>query len=88
MVDVTNSEDVAAMVEKLYQHFNGELDFIVHAIAGGPKKGEYLKYMDVSRDGFVHSMVISVYSLTEIIKKTFHMMEGRHASIITLSYFG
>ncbi|MFZ0445292.1 MAG: enoyl-ACP reductase [Bacillus sp. (in: firmicutes)] len=89
MVDVTNSEDVAAMVEKLYQHFNGELDFIVHAIAGGPKKGELSgKYMDVSRDGFVHSMVISVYSLTEIIKKTFHMMEGRHASIITLSYFG
>ena len=42
------------MVEKLYQHFNGELDFIVHAIAGGPKKGELSgKYMDVSRDGFV-----------------------------------
>lgn len=89
IVDVTNTEDVSAMVEKLYGHFNGELDFIVHSIAGGPKKGELLgKYMDVSQDGFVHSMVISVYSLTDIVKRTMRMMEGRNASIITLSYYG
>ena len=77
------------MIEKLDKHFNGELDFVVHAVAGGPKKGELSgKYMDVSLDGFVNSMVISVYSLTDIVKRTYKMMEGRKASIITLSYYG
>ena len=70
VVDLTNPEDVSAMIEKLDKHFNGELDFVVHAVAGGPKKGELSgKYMDVSLDGFVNSMVISVYSLTDIVKK-------------------
>ncbi|WP_394237382.1 enoyl-ACP reductase [Niallia oryzisoli] len=88
-VDLTNPEDVSTLIEKLYKHFNGELDFIVHAVAGGPKKGELSgKYMNVSLEGFVNSMVISVYSLTDIVKRTFNMMEGRNASIITLSYYG
>ena len=89
VVDLTNPEDVSAMIEKLDNHFNGELDFVVHAVAGGPKKGELSgNYMDVSLDGFVNSMVISVYSLTDIVKRTYKMMEGRKASIITLSYYG
>jgi enoyl-[acyl-carrier protein] reductase I len=88
-VDLTNPEDVSIMLEKLDKHYNGELDFIVHAVAGGPKKGELSgKYMDVSLDGFVNSMVISVYSLTDIVKRTTNMMAGRNASIITLSYYG
>ena len=77
------------MIEKLAHHFNGELDFIVHGIAGGPKRGELSgKYMDVSREGFLNSMEISVYSLTDIVKRTYDMMKDRHASIITLSYYG
>lgn len=88
-VDLTNPEQVSTMIEKLDNHFNGELDFIVHAVAGGPKKGELAgKYMDVSLDGFVNSMVVSVYSLTDIVKRTFNMMEERKASVITLSYYG
>ncbi|WP_428911711.1 enoyl-ACP reductase FabI [Niallia sp. Krafla_26] len=88
-VDVTNPEEVLTMIEKLDRHFNGELDFIVHAVAGGPKKGELSgKYMDVSQEGFLHSMLISVYSLTDIVKRTHHMLKDRHASIMTLSYYG
>ncbi len=88
-VDVTNPEEVSNLIEKLDYHFNGELDFIVHGIAGGPKKGELTgKYMDVSLEGFLDSMSISVYSLTDIVKRTYHMMKGRQASIMTLSYYG
>jgi enoyl-[acyl-carrier protein] reductase I len=89
IVDLTNPEDVSTMIKKLNHHYEGELDFIVHAVAGGPKKGELSgKYMDVSLEGFTNSMVISVYSLTDIVKRTTSMMEGRNASIITLSYYG
>lgn len=88
-VDLTNSGQVAAVIDKLSHHFNGQLDFIVHAVAGGPNKGELSgKYIDVSLEGFVNSMVISVYSLTDIVKRTYHMMKDRNASIITLSYYG
>ncbi|MED4227104.1 enoyl-ACP reductase [Neobacillus cucumis] len=88
-MDLTDPNQVTEVLEKLKQQFNGELDFIVHAVAGGPHKGELSgKYMDVSLDGFVQSMVISVYSLTDIVKRTFKMMEGRNASILTLSYYG
>ncbi|WP_394231902.1 enoyl-ACP reductase [Niallia oryzisoli] len=87
--DLTNPEQVASVIEKLSHHFNGQLDFIVHAVAGGPNKGELSgKYIDVSLEGFVNSMVVSVYSLTDIVKQTYQMMKNRNASIITLSYYG
>lgn len=89
MMDLTDPQHVSNVVEKLHDHFNGELDFIVHAVAGGPKKGELSgKYMNISLDSFVDSMIISVYSLTDIVKRTFNMMEGRSASVVTLSYYG
>lgn len=88
-MDLTDPHHVTEVLEQLEHQFKGELDFIVHAVAGGPHKGELSgKYMDISLEGFVQSMIISVYSLTDIVRRTFKMMEGRNASILTLSYYG
>jgi 3-hydroxybutyryl-CoA dehydratase len=40
------------------------------------EKGNYPENMDLSLEGFVDSMVISVYSLSDIVKRTCNMMKG------------
>jgi enoyl-[acyl-carrier protein] reductase I len=89
ILDITREEDIKAVFTKLKDHFHGELDFIVHGIAGGPSKEELAhRYIETSKEGFVNSMLISVYSFTTILREAAEMMKGRHASALTMSYYG
>jgi enoyl-[acyl-carrier protein] reductase I len=89
ILDITHDEDIKAVFAKLKDHFHGELDFIVHGIAGGPSRQELAdRYIDTSRQGFVNSMLISVYSFTTILREAADMMKDRHASALTMSYYG
>jgi enoyl-[acyl-carrier protein] reductase I len=89
ILDITHDENIKAVFAKLKDHFQGELDFIVHGIAGGPSKEELAhRYIETSKDGFVNSMLISVYSFTTILREAAEMMKGRHASALTMSYYG
>jgi len=89
ILDVTDDENIKAVFAKLKNHFHGGLDFIVHGIAGGPSKEELAdRYVETSKEGFVNSMLISVYSFTAVLREAAKMMEGRNAAALTMSYYG
>ncbi len=65
----------------------GKLDFVVHAIAFSDKNELDGMYVDTSRDNFLRTMDISVFSFTSVAKKAASLMkEG--GSLVTLSYYG
>jgi enoyl-[acyl-carrier protein] reductase I len=89
ILDITHDESIKAVFDKLKDHFNGGLDFIVHGIAGGPSKEELAhRYIEISKKGFVNSMLISVYSFTAVLREAAEMMKDRHAAALTMSYYG
>ena len=88
-LDVTDDDNFEQAFKQVEEAFDGELDFIVHAIAGGPSR-EDLKgmYKDTSRESFLRTMEISAYSFVKAVQMGYPMMKGRDATAITLSYYG
>jgi len=65
----------------------GEIDFVVHAI-GFSDKGELRgRYVDTSRDNFLKTMDISVYSFTAVCQRAAAIMRPG-GSLLTLTYYG
>jgi enoyl-[acyl-carrier protein] reductase I len=65
----------------------GRLDFLVHAVAFSDKDELTGRYVETTRDNFLRTMDISVYSLTAMAKRAEPLMtEG--GSILTLTYYG
>jgi enoyl-[acyl-carrier protein] reductase I len=85
--DVTKDEDIEAVFAHVKEEF-GALDFVVHGVAYALKEELEGDYINTSRDGYHLSQDISVYSLTAIARAAAPLMEGRDASIITLTYLG
>ncbi len=84
--DVTDLGSVDAVFETLRQKW-GRLDFLVHAVAFSDKDELTGRYVETSRENFLRSMDISVYSLTAVAKRAEPLMtEG--GSIVTLTYYG
>ena len=89
ILDITDDENIQSVFKKLQEHWQGELDFIVHGIAGGPSREELAHgYIQTTREGFVNSMLISVYSFTAVLREAAKMMKGRNAAALTMSYYG
>jgi enoyl-[acyl-carrier protein] reductase I len=84
--DVSDESSIDALFAELEKVW-GKLDFVVHAI-GFSDKGELRgRYVDTSRQNFLTSMDISVYSFTAVVQRAEKMMnEG--GSCLTLSYYG
>ena len=84
--------DVADMdsVDKLFTDLEakwGKLDFIVHAIGFSDKNELRGRYVDTSRQNFLTSMDISVYSFTAVVNRAAKIMnEG--GSCLTMTYYG
>jgi len=86
--DVSSDEQIETVFDRLDNYWDG-LDIIIHSVAFAPKEeleGDYLD--NVTRDGFRLSHEISSYSFAALAKAGRNMMEGRDASLITLSYLG
>ncbi|TGS51597.1 SDR family oxidoreductase, partial [Mesorhizobium sp. M1D.F.Ca.ET.183.01.1.1] len=65
----------------------GKLDFLVHAIAFSDKDELTGRYVETTRDNFLRTMDISVFSFTTIAKRAEPLMaEG--GSLLTLTYYG
>lgn len=89
ILDITDDENIKSVFAKLKDHFNGGMDFLVHGIAGGPCRDELAHgYIGTSKEGFVNSMLISVYSFTAVLREASEMMKGRNAAALTMSYYG
>jgi len=80
----------AASIDALFSTLNdrwGGLDFVVHAIGFSDKNELRGRYADTSRENFLMSMDISVYSFTAVARAAAAMM-GPGGSMLTLTYYG
>jgi len=83
VTDLATVDAVFAEVEKRW----GKLDFLVHAIAFSDKDELDGRYVETTRDNFLRTMDISVYSFTAIAKRAEPLMSDG-GSMLTLTYYG
>ena len=84
--DVADTASLDTLFAGLKERW-GSLDFAVHAIGFSDKTELRGRYVDTSRDNFLMSMDISVYSFTAVAQRAAAMMpEG--GSLLTLTYYG
>lgn len=87
-MDVSSDEEIAAVVEELKNRWGG-LDGVVHSIGFAPREAIAGDFLDgLSRDAFKTAMDISAYSFPALTKACLPLMEGRNASVLTLTYLG
>ncbi len=84
--DVGDEASIDALFASLEQRW-GKLDFIVHAIGFSDKNELRGRYVDTSRNNFLMSMDISVYSFTAVVQRAEKMMTDG-GSCLTLTYYG
>ncbi|WP_194095201.1 enoyl-ACP reductase FabI [Marivivens aquimaris] len=84
--DVSDMDSVDTLFSELEAKW-GKLDFIVHAIGFSDKNELRGRYVDTTRQNFLTTMDISVYSFTAVTQRAAKMMtEG--GSCLTLTYYG
>ena len=87
-LDVTSDQDIQGVADTLADRW-GAIDIVVHAVAYAPRDhlaGDYLEHL--TREGFGQSHDVSSYSFAALGKALRPLMQGRNASMITLSYLG
>jgi len=84
--DVEDEASVDAVFAALKAEW-GQLDFLVHAIGFSDKNELKGRYADTTRANFSRTMVISVFSFTEVARKAAAMMTAG-GSLLTLTYGG
>lgn len=84
--DVASEESMDSLFARLAEKW-GKIDFLVHAIGFSDKSELRGRYVDTSRQNFLMTMDISVYSFTAVCQRAAAMMnEG--GSLLTLTYYG
>jgi enoyl-[acyl-carrier protein] reductase I len=84
--DVTDPKSIDATFAAIEKEWGG-LDFLVHAIAYSDKNELDGMYLDTSRDNFLKTMDISVYSFTAVAQRAVKLMKNG-GSLITMTYHG
>jgi len=83
VTDETSIDATFAEIESLW----GEIDFVIHAIAFSDKNELDGMYLNTSRDNFLRTMDISVYSFTAVAQRAVPLMKDG-GSLLTLTYYG
>lgn len=84
--DVTDEASIDAAFSDIEKNW-GKLDFLVHAIAFSDKKELDGLYLNTSRENFLRTMDISVYSFTSVCQRAVPLMKDG-GSLLTLTYYG
>jgi len=84
--DVTDEKSIDHAFKNI-ENVWGEIDFVVHAIAFSDKNELDGLYLDTTRDNFLKTMDISVYSFTSVAQRAVPMMK-KGGSLLTLTYYG
>ena len=84
--DVTNEAALDAAFTTLGNAW-GKLDFIVHSIAYSNKEELKGRYVDTSLENFMHTMHVSCYSFTSVMRRA-HTLMRDGGSAVTLTYHG
>ena len=86
--DVANDAEIAALFSALSKSWDG-LDGLVHAIAFAPREAIAGDFLDgLSREAFRVAHDVSAYSFAALAKAALPLMQGRQASLLTLTYLG
>lgn len=86
--DVSSDDDINQLFIDLGKRWDG-FDGFVHSIAYAPREALTGEFLDnFSREAFRIAHDISAYSFPAMAKAALPMMEGRKASLLTLSYLG
>ena len=86
--DVAKDEDIDALFATLKAEWGG-LDGLLHSIAFAPREalaGDFLE--SLTRPAFATAHDISSYSFAALAKGARPLMQGRAASLVTLTYLG
>ena len=84
--DVADPDSIAATFQAIEAKW-GKIDFLVHAISFSNKDELDGRYIETSRDNFLMTMDISVYSFTAVAKAAEGIMNDG-GSMLTLTYYG
>ena len=85
-VDVTDDASLDAAFGRIGERW-GKLDFVVHAIVFSNKEELDGRYVETTRDNFLMTMDISVYSFTAVAQRAEKLMtEG--GALLTMTYYG
>jgi enoyl-[acyl-carrier protein] reductase I len=84
--DVSDQSSIDAVFEDLTKKW-GKIDFLVHAIGFSNKDELVGRYVETSRDNFINTMDISVYSFTAVARAAEKLMVNG-GSMLTLTYYG
>ena len=84
--DVSDQQSIDALFQELQQEW-GHMDFIVHAIGFSDRDQLRGRYADTTRDNFLMTMDISVYSFTAVARRAAELMPDGGA-MLTLTYYG
>jgi enoyl-[acyl-carrier protein] reductase I len=86
--DVASDDEIDNVFTELARHWD-YYDILVHSVGFAPRDQLDGDYMDViNREGFQIAHDISSYSFAALAKAGLPMMEGRDASMLTLTYAG
>jgi len=84
--DISSDEEIDKLFADIKERF-GVIHGLVHAIAHAKREDITNNFLSTSRDGFIHALNISAYSLLAVSRSAKELMtEG--GSIITLTYMG
>ncbi len=84
--DVSDQSTIDSVFANLQAKW-GKIDFLVHAIGYSNKDELVGRYVETSRDNFLMTMDISVYSFTAVAKAAEPLMTDG-GSMLTLTYYG
>ncbi len=84
--DVTDESSIDATFAEIEKQW-GQIDFVIHAIAFSDKNELDGMYLNTSRDNFLKTMDISVYSFTAVAQRAVPLMKD-DGSLLTLTYYG
>jgi len=86
--DVSSDEQINQVFTDLNKHWDS-FDGFVHAIAFAPREALDGEFLDgFSREAFRIAHDVSAYSFPAMAKAALPMMQGRNASLLTMSYLG
>ncbi len=84
--DVGDESSIELLFNRLEEEW-GKLDFLVHAIGFSDKDQLRGRYAETTRDNFLKTMDISVFSFTSVAKRAAALMPDG-GSMVTLTYYG
>jgi enoyl-[acyl-carrier protein] reductase I len=87
-LDVADDAQIASCFDTIQQAWGG-IDIVVHSIGFAPRELLAGKFLDnLNREGFSIAHDISAYSFAALGKAARPLMQGRAASLLTLTYLG